>query len=72
MEFTIKKPHAVSFDIQLEGQVASPEKVTVIMEKLEKRLAVPECDETLKDVEEKIEKARVIRENKLKEKTRIL
>ena len=70
MQFQIEteKPNSVAFSIPVEGSAASPEKITIIKERLEKRLqsGVPEVV-NLEEVNGRLSKAKEVRENRIKE-----
>ena len=66
MQFQIEteKSNAVAFTIPVDTKAASPEKVTAIKEKLEKRLSV---EPTEPNFEEKLSKAQELRDTRIKE-----
>jgi hypothetical protein len=68
MQFQIEteKPNAVAFSIPADTKAASPEKLSAIKEKLEKRLTHGEpCCEA--NFEEKLSKAQELRDTRIKE-----
>ena len=68
IQIETEKPNSVAFSIPLEGSAASPEKVIIIKERLEKRLQseVPEVV-NLEEVNERLSKANQLRETRIKE-----
>ena len=66
-QFETEKPNAVAFNIPVEGSPASPAKVRVVKERLAKRLSANENEETLtlKEVQDRLEKAEHIRDSKI-------
>jgi hypothetical protein len=77
MQFQIdtEKPNAVAFTVPLEGSAASPEKITIMKERLEKRLAhgadVSEPAH-IEEVNGRLSKAKELRDTRIKEQTKVL
>ena len=68
MQFQIEteKPNAVAFSIPVQDAAASPAKVHVIKERLEKRLHPSGSEElNIQEVESRLDKARQLRETRI-------
>lgn len=67
MQFQIEteKPNAVAFSIPVQDAAASPAKVHVIKERLEKRLHNDHEEHHIEEVEQRLDKARQLRETRI-------